>query len=241
MVEPGHVYFVATPLGNLKDITQRALEVLAGADVVCAEDTRHTVQLLRRLQLPRKELLSHHEHNLPEAVPRIVALAQAGRSIAVVSDAGTPGISDPGAELAAALAAAGVPVHPVPGPSAVVAALSIAGFPSTAFTFMGFLPAKGKERQEALQSVASTGHPVVLYEAPHRVKALFRQLRDAEAAVTAAGGKRASRPVVCCRELTKLYEEVRRGTVADICTWLETFGDHDDVRDRACFFYSLHN
>jgi 16S rRNA (cytidine1402-2'-O)-methyltransferase len=139
------------------------------------------------------------------------------------------------------LPVAGVPVHPVPGPSAVVAALSIAGFPSTAFTFMGFLPAKGKERQEALQKVASTGHPVVLYEAPHRVKALFRQLRDTEAAVAAAGGKRASRPVVCCRELTKLYEEVRRGTVADICAWLETFGDHDDVRDRTCFFDFLHN
>ena len=236
-VEPGHVYFVATPLGNLKDVTVRALEVLAAADVVCAEDTRHTVQLLRRLRLPRKELLSHHEHNLPAAVPRIVALAQAGRSVAVVSDAGTPGISDPGAELAAALAAAGVPVHPVPGPSAVVAALSIAGFPSTAFTFFGFLPVKGRERQEALQRVAATDHPVVLYEAPHRVKALFRQLRDAEVGL---GG--VSRPVVCCRELTKLYEEVRRGTVAEVCAWLETFGDHDDVRAfPVCVFCRAHH
>ena len=143
VVEAGHVYYVATPLGNMKDITLRAIEVLTKADVICAEDTRHTIKLLRRLNLPHKELLSHHEHNWQEQLPKIVGMIQHGKSIAVVSDAGTPGISDPGAELAAALVSQRIPVHPVPGPSAVIAALSISGFVASEFTFLGFLAVKG--------------------------------------------------------------------------------------------------
>ena len=143
VVEAGHVYYVATPLGNMKDITLRAIEVLTKADVICAEDTRHTIKLLRRLNLPHKELLSHHEHNWQEQLPKIVSMIQHGKSIAVVSDAGTPGISDPGAELAAALVSQRIPVHPVPGPSAVIAALSISGFVASEFTFLGFLAVKG--------------------------------------------------------------------------------------------------
>ena len=143
VVEAGHVYYVATPLGNMKDITLRAIEVLTKADVICAEDTRHTIKLLRRLNLPHKELLSHHEHNWQEQLPKIVGMIQHGKSVAVVSDAGTPGISDPGAELAAALVSQRIPVHPVPGPSAVIAALSISGFVASEFTFLGFLAVKG--------------------------------------------------------------------------------------------------
>lgn len=136
-VEKGHVYFVATPIGNVKDITLRALEILRNVDYVCAEDTRHTISLFRHISIPHKQMISHHEHNLDSSIPRIIALAQNGSSIAVVSDAGTPGISDPGTQLAHALAQAKVPIHPIPGASAVVTALSISGFPATPFTFVG--------------------------------------------------------------------------------------------------------
>ena len=136
-VEKGHVYFVATPIGNVKDITLRALEILRNVDYVCAEDTRHTINLFRHISIPHKQMISHHEHNLDTSIPRIIALAQNGSSIAVVSDAGTPGISDPGTQLAYALAQANVPLHPIPGASAVVTALSISGFPATPFTFVG--------------------------------------------------------------------------------------------------------
>ena len=202
----------------MKDITLRAIEVLTNADVICAEDTRHTIKLLRRLNLPYKELLSHHEHNWQEQLPKILSMIQNGKSVAVVSDAGTPGISDPGAELAAALVSQRIPVHPVPGPSAVIAALSISGFVASEFTFLGFLAVKGNERIKKMQKIVQTNHPVVLYEAPHRMKTTFQQLCDEG---------QGDRPVVCCRELTKLYEEFKRGSVRDILTWLESFGDNE--------------
>ena len=220
VVEAGHVYYVATPLGNLKDITLRAIEVLTNVDVICAEDTRHTIKLLRRLNLPYKELLSHHEHNWQEQLPKILGMIQNGKSVAVVSDAGTPGISDPGAELAAALVSQRIPVHPVPGPSAVIAALSISGFVASEFTFLGFLAVKGNERSKKIQKILQTSHPVVLYEAPHRMKTTFTQLCDEG---------QGDRPVVCCRELSKLYEEFKRGSVRDILTWLESFGDNEVI------------
>ena len=220
-VESGHVYYVATPLGNLKDITVRAIDVLSNVDIICAEDTRHTVKLLRHLNLPRKDLLSHHEHNWQEQLPKIVSMIQSGKSVAVVSDAGTPGISDPGAELAAALTQLNIPLHPVPGPSAVVTALSVSGFSASEFTFLGFLAVKGKERQEKMQKILLTTHPCVIYEAPHRMKTTFQQLVDEGQGL---------RPVVCCRELTKLYEEFKRGTVAEVLAWLNTFGEHEVSR-----------
>lgn len=163
-VRPGHLYFVATPLGNLRDITLRAMDILTHVDVICAEDTRHTIKLLRHLGLPHKEIISHHENNWIEAVPKIVSLAKSGSSCAVVSDAGTPGISDPGSQLAAACAREGIPLHPIPGPSAVVAALSVCGYTSTEFTFLGFLAVKGKERKEKLNKIKTISEVVVFFE-----------------------------------------------------------------------------
>jgi 16S rRNA (cytidine1402-2'-O)-methyltransferase len=219
VVEPGHVYYVATPLGNLKDITRRAIEVLSEVDLICAEDTRHTIKLLRHLGIPYKSLLSHHEHNWRESIPKILSSVQSGKSIAVVSDAGTPGISDPGAELAAALADNRVPMHPIPGPSAVVSALSVCGFPTSEFTFMGFLPVKGKERQQKIDTIFDIKHCVVIYEAPHRIKLTLEQL---------SSRGMGDRPCVCCREITKLHEEFRRGTVDQCLRWLNSFGSSSE-------------
>ena len=142
--------------------------------------------------------------------------------MAVVSDAGTPGISDPGAELAAALAHLNIPLHPVPGPSAVVTALSVSGFSASEFSFFGFLAVKGKERQDKIQKILRTTHPCVIYEAPHRMKNTFQQLVDEG---------QGERPVVCCRELTKLYEEFKRGTVEEVLMWLRTFGENEVRRN----------
>jgi 16S rRNA C1402 (ribose-2'-O) methylase RsmI len=243
-VTPGHVYFVATPLGNLKDMTIRGDEILRSVDVICAEDTRHTLNLLRHLKIPHKPLISHHEHNHASSIPHIVSLAKSGKSIAVVTDAGTPGISDPGTELAAALAGADVHIHPVPGCAAVAAALSICGFPSSPFTFLGFLPAKGTARNAALSQLAQIKHTVVLYEAPHRIQRTLRDIinhgtagapvNSVPVVETKKKGKRASQPTkaaagtghgdrlaVCCRELTKLHEQISRGTVAQLLSALQ--------------------
>ena len=227
-VQPGHVYYVATPLGNLQDITFRGINTLTNVDIVCAEDTRHTVSLLRLLKIPHKQLVSHHEHNHATSIPHIVNLALSGKSIAVVSDAGTPGISDPGTELAEALAKHNVPIHPVPGCSAVAAALSISGFSCNPFTFYGFIPVKGTARKTMLEQISLTKHTVVLYEAPHRIERTLQdlytysstndnvkdQVEDIEDISTV--GVMRNRPLVCCRELTKLHEEISRGTVATI-------------------------
>jgi len=220
-VAPGHVYFVATPIGNLQDITVRAKETLTDADYLCAEDTRHTINLLRHLQIPHKQMISHHEHNHHLSIPYIVDLALSGKSIAVVSDAGTPGISDPGTELAAALAKANVPIHPVPGPSAVISGLSISGFPCSPFTFFGFLPAKGTLRKEMLKQIHDTKHTVVLYEAPHRIQRTLLDIAsfvptDGESAEHTHSVSMGTRPCVSCRELTKVHEQISRGSVAQV-------------------------
>ena len=223
---PGHVYFVATPLGNLGDMTKRAVDVLSAVDIICAEDTRHTVKLLRHFQIPHKQLISHHEHNWSEQVPHLVDMALAGKSLAVVSDAGTPCISDPGFELAAACAVRGVPLHPIPGPSAVVAALSVCGFSASEFTFKGFFPVKGKERAARMAEAAACPHTVVFYEAPHRVLQTLRELEEDH-----GQGQRAC---VCCREITKLHEEMKRGSVSVCRLWLQTLDEDkaasNDVR-----------
>lgn len=213
--EPGHVYFVATPIGNSADISERARRLLTSADLICAEDTRNTAQLLKRIKIPFKRLISHHEHNEFKSIDKIRDYALSGQSIVVVSDAGTPGISDPGAPLAAALAQSNIPLHPVPGPSAVIAALSICGYSGDMFTFMGFLPVKGSERQRRISTLVNTQHTVVIYEAPHRVLKTFLDI------LTAGGDNTKSRQVVCCREITKLHEEIRRGTVTEIYEWLQ--------------------
>jgi len=226
-VTPGHVYFVATPIGNLQDITARARETLTEVDYVCAEDTRHTIGLFRHLQIPYKQMISHHEHNHHTSIPHIVELARSGKSIAVVSDAGTPGISDPGTELAAALAKVNLPIHPVPGPSAVISGLSVSGFPCSPFTFFGFLPAKGTPRKEMLRQICDTKHTVVLYEAPHRIQ---RTLQDLASFVPLGTAEvvplsMSSRLCVSCRELTKVHEQISRGTVAQVLHGLIAAGE----------------
>jgi len=229
-VEKGHIYFVATPLGNLQDITFRAVNVLSNVDIVAAEDTRNTAKLLKLLNIKYGKLVSHHEHNWQRSTPELVRLLKEGSSVALVSDAGTPGISDPGAPLAAACALAGIPIHPVPGPSAVVSALSVCGFSSTRFTFFGFLPAKGKERKEMASEIMSCSHPAVFFEAPHRMMQsieLFQQLVP----------RYGERSVVCCRELTKIHEEIFRGRLSEVSAWLArnsgvVAGEGPDINER---------
>lgn len=197
---------VATPIGNLGDLTSRAREALASADVVAAEDTRHTAQLLRHLGLERP-LVSLHEHNEASRVPALIARLQAGDNIALVSDAGTPLLSDPGAGLVGAAVAAGVRVTPLPGASALLAALCVAGLPAERFTFEGFLPAKPLARRQALEALAGETRTLVFYEAPHRIV-------DTLAAAAAALG--AERQAAVARELTKLHETVYRGSLGEL-------------------------
>lgn len=228
-VEDGHAYYVATPLGNVADLSPRARDILAEVDIICAEDTRNTITLLRRLQIPYKTIISHHEYNQHSSIDRIAQWLQVERkSIALVSDAGTPGISDPGTPLARALGALNIPVHAVPGPSALTAALSIAGVSAIPSTFFGFLPAKGSARSAILQTIDATplrSHTIVLFEAPHRI---LRTLRDL-AALSACQSPR-SRPIVCCRELTKLHEEILRGdTVQEVLSKLEARVGNDGL------------
>jgi len=202
--KPGTLYLVATPIGNLEDVTLRALRVLREAAVIAAEDTRHTRKLLTRHAIPGR-LVSLHEHNERTRTPALVARLLAGESVALVSDAGTPGLSDPGAVLAAAAAAAGVPVVPVPGPSALLAALVVSGLPTEPVTFLGFLPAAPADRQRALEGARALPHTLVLYEAPHRLEKTLAALREAW------GDRRAA----VARELTKVHEEVVRGRLSE--------------------------
>jgi 16S rRNA (cytidine1402-2'-O)-methyltransferase len=194
----GTLFVVATPIGNLADLSPRALDTLKSVDAVCAEDTRHTRQLLAHFGIERP-LLALHEHNEGEQAERLVARLQAGESLAIVSDAGTPLVSDPGFRLVRAAREAGVRVSPIPGPSALIAALSVAGLPSDRFVFEGFLPAKAGARRERLAQLAAEPRTLILYESAHRIA-------DALADCIAAFG--ASRRAVLARELTKLFETV---------------------------------
>jgi 16S rRNA (cytidine1402-2'-O)-methyltransferase len=199
------LFLVATPIGNLEDMTHRALRVLAEVDLVAAEDTRHTRRLLDRYGITAR-LVSLFEHNERERAPKLVAELRAGRSVAVVTDAGSPSVSDPGFPLVRAAIAAGVPVVTVPGPSAVVAALQVSGLPTDAFTFAGFLPVKSAARRRRLQDLAQRAETIVAFESPHRIAAC---LEDLEAVWK-------ERPIALARELTKLHEEVLRGTPAEV-------------------------
>lgn len=210
----GTLYVVATPIGNVADLSLRALHVLGLADAIACEDTRNTGQLLSRVGLQRP-LVAVHEHNEREAAVRIVERLAAGERIAYVSDAGTPGISDPGARLVAAVRAAGLKVVPLPGPSAAVTALSVAGDMLESgegrFTFVGFLPGKAKARQDAIAKLAELDHAWVFYEAPHRI---------AETLAALADGLPGTRRLLIGRELTKLFEETPVLTVAEAPAWL---------------------
>jgi 16S rRNA (cytidine1402-2'-O)-methyltransferase len=201
----GALVVVATPIGNLGDLSPRAVEALASADVIACEDTRRTRALLTHAGISGSKLVAVHDHNEAARVRDVLGLIDQGRRVVVVSDAGTPAISDPGERLVAAAAAAGHPVVVVPGPSAAIAALVASGLPTGRFAFEGFLPRKGRPRAERLASVAGERRTTVLYEAPHRVRATVDDLLDA------CGP---ARRVALARELTKLHEEVWRGSLA---------------------------
>ncbi len=221
----GTLYIVATPIGNLKDITLRALEVLKGADVILCEDTRLTRKLLDHYTI-QTPVISYHQHSSPARIDEIFRLLEKGSALALVSDAGTPGISDPGNKLIhllvnkfigssqkASLETQSESEHknpptivPIPGPSAVSAAASISGFPMDKFLFLGYPPTK-KKRNKFFQEIAKSSHPVVCYESPHRILKTLEELRRA------AGGGRSA---VVCRELTKKFESIYRGTIDEV-------------------------
>jgi 16S rRNA (cytidine1402-2'-O)-methyltransferase len=200
----GTLYIVATPIGNLEDMPPRAVRILQSVDLVAAEDTRHTGKLLHHFQIETPQL-SYHDHNRAQRLPELLSKLQAGKAIALVSDAGMPGISDPGYDLVQACAAHQSPVVPIPGASAVITALSASGLPSDRFVFDGFLPAKGQVRRDRLQALRTETRTLVLYESPHRLRQTLDDLVDT------LGG---DRPITLARELTKLHEEFWRGTLA---------------------------
>lgn len=210
------LYVVATPIGNLADITLRALEVLRSVDVIAAEDTRITVRLLDRHGIAGK-LLAVHEHNERASAERIAGLLADGKSVALVSDAGTPGIADPGTHVVAAVRAGGYPVVPVPGPSAAIAALSASGFESGRFLFCGFLPARAAERRSVLADLATQTAVLVFYEAPHRVVDSVADL------CSAFGG---AREIIFARELTKIHETFHRCRLDEALAWLQADDNH---------------
>lgn len=215
------LYVVATPIGNLGDITLRALEVLRRVDVIAAEDTRVTVRLLNRHGISGR-LVAVHEHNERRAAERVTALLAEGKAVALVSDAGTPGIADPGAQVVAAVREAGYPVVPLPGPNAAAAVLSVSGLDAGQFLFCGFLPARASERRRVLDSLAAQAVPLVFYEAPHRVA-------DSVADLCAALG--GGRHILIARELTKIHETLHRCRLDEAVAWLEA----DDYRRRGEF------
>ena len=204
------LYIVATPIGNIGDITLRALHVLSIVDAIACEDTRNTAQLLHRYGLS-KPLIAAHQHNEREVADKLIARLQAGERIALVSDAGTPAVSDPGARIVDAVRAAGLRSVPLPGPSAAITALSASGLLDENFFFVGFLPAKGKQRETVLQKLTGISATLVFYEAPHRIV-------DAVAALVNIFEP--TRQIVFARELTKLFEEIHRCTLSDASAWL---------------------
>jgi len=200
---PRTLYIVGTPIGNLEDMSHRAVRVLQSVDLIAAEDTRHTGKLLHHFQITTPQV-SYHEHNRISRLPDLLARLNQGQAIALVSDAGMPGISDPGYELVRACAEAAIPVVPIPGPSAAIAALTASGLPSDRFVFEGFLPTKPSARRAHLESLKAETRTLIFYEAPHRLRATLQDLLIL--------GE--DRQIVLARELTKLHEQIWRGTLA---------------------------
>jgi 16S rRNA (cytidine1402-2'-O)-methyltransferase len=197
------LYLVGTPIGNLGDMTMRGIQVLQDVDTIAAEDTRHTGKLLHHFQIKTPQI-SYHQHNEQQRIPELISQLQSGKSIALVTDAGMPGISDPGYLIVAACVAAGIRVIPIPGVTAVITAVSASGLPSNRFAFEGFLPAKGQERKDRLEAVSGDSRTLVFYESPHRLRQTFADFG------TTFG---IDRQIAICRELTKLHEEFWRGSV----------------------------
>lgn len=208
----GELYIVATPLGNLKDITLRAIETLKSVDYIAAEDTRHSKGLLQHYAI-ETPMIALHDHNERKITDKILHSLQQGKSIALITDAGTPLISDPGFYLARTARQQGIRVIPIPGPCAAIAALSASGLPTDRFLFEGFLPVKQKARQERLERIKNLTCTLVFYEAPHRILDLIKS-------VEIVFGK--ERQAVLARELTKIYETIYAGTLSEILTFIET-------------------
>ena len=205
----GTLYLVPTPIGNLGDISQRMADTLAEVDFIAAEDTRVTIKLLNHLEL-KKPMVSYYRHNTEAGRQAVLARLLAGESCALVTDAGTPAVSDPGEELVALCAGAGVDVVAIPGPCALITALSVSGLPTGRFTFEGFLPMNKKNRRAHLDSLRREKRTMIFYEAPHKLTATLEDLKEY------FGGERR---LTLCRELTKLHEEVRRTTVGEAAEW----------------------
>ena len=205
-IEKGTLYLVGTPIGNLEDITMRAISTLQMVDLVAAEDTRHTIKLFNHFKI-QTELTSYHEHNKISKGPKLVEMLKEGKSIALVSDAGMPGISDPGTDLVEEVVKQGLKIVPIPGPSAGITALVASGLRTDKFTFFGFLDRDKKARRGQVEEIKAERSTLVLYEAPHRLKATLKDLGEALSC---------DRKVVVARELTKKYEEFVRGTIEEV-------------------------
>lgn len=201
----GMLYVVGTPIGNLEDMTFRAVKILQSVDVIAAEDTRHTGKLLQHFQIKTPQV-SYHEHNRNERLPDLLKQLNQGKAIALVTDAGMPGISDPGYELVKGCIEAGIQVVPIPGATAGITALSASGLPTDRFVFEGFLPTSGQERQQRLESLQAESRTLIFYEAPHRVRETLQDLANCLGE---------TRSIVVARELTKLHEEFWRGSIGD--------------------------
>lgn len=201
----GTLYLVATPIGNLEDMTFRAIRILQTVDLIAAEDTRHTGKLLQHFQIKTPQL-SYHEHNRQQRIPELLSKLSEGKAIALVTDAGMPLISDPGYELVKACVAQGISIVPIPGANAAITALSAAGLATDKFVFEGFLPAKSKERRSHLETLTSETRTIIFYESPHRLRETLQDLG------TILGE---TREIVLARELTKMHEEFWRGTITD--------------------------
>jgi len=209
----GKLYIVATPIGNLSDITFRALETLKSVDFIACEDTRVTSKLLARYEI-KKPLISYFQHSKVAKLDRLISLLREGKDIALVTDAGTPGISDPGQRLIEEAVKSKIEVVPIPGPSAVTTALSVSGFPTDEFVFLGFLPHK-KGRQTKLKGLAQENRTIVLYESPYRIKKLLSELLEF------CG----DREICVCRELTKKFEEIYRGKISEVLPKVKEKGE----------------
>jgi len=207
----GTLFVVATPIGNLEDVTLRALRVLQTADLIAAEDTRRTARLLAHHSITTPTL-SFHQHNTRTRIPQLISRLQHGQSIALVTDAGTPGVSDPGAELVQACVQAGISIDPIPGASAPLTAAIASGFPLVPLTIFGFAPARSTDRKDWLESVSATQNTLTFFETPHRISRTMQEL----------GAKLVNRPIMVGRELTKAHQEFIRGTAEELSRLFET-------------------
>jgi len=207
---PGTLYLVGTPIGNVEDLSPRAQRILGAVDLIAAEDTRHTQGLLARFAI-RRPLVSYHDHNKEGRTPELIGKLGDGVSVAIVSDAGSPGISDPAFTLVRAAVEAGIDVVPIPGPSSALCALEVSGLPTDRFAFEGFLPRRAMRRRRRIEELRPDPRTLIFFESPHRLKEALRDLAETLG----------ERPASLSRELTKKFEETRRGTLRSLLEWVE--------------------